>query len=131
MCGASAGATSQGGERCASVHLGNEEHVGAATLLTAAGISTWTPPRSVTVRVDAADCSVAVEVAEYLETDGYCPAFMRLKLVERGKDGHIGVLGVVDFCAYEDSCEALLCAMTRCKAMSGRGERKIVEWKVV
>ena len=96
MCGASAGATSQGGERCASVHLGNEEHVGAATLLTAAGISTWTPPRSVTVRVDAADCSVAVEVAEYLEIDGYCPAIMSLQLIKRCYGIYICALKVVD-----------------------------------
>ena len=85
-----------GGERCASVHLGNEEQGGAATLLTAAGISTWTPPRSVTVRVDAADCSVAVEVAEYLEIDGYCPAIMSLQLIKRCYGIYICALKVVD-----------------------------------
>ena len=38
----------------------------AATLLMVAGISTWTPRRSVTVRVVAADCSVVLEDVDWV-----------------------------------------------------------------
>ena len=38
----------------------------AATLLMVAGISTWTPRRSVMVRVVAADCSVVLEDVDWV-----------------------------------------------------------------